>query len=169
MTLRVTTRDQNDRVVLDFHRCALLATRGPSDDGELGAVEAALPEDGLGAVVAGWDLAALRARADAPPTAAGTSLALEAGDVVSSAAELARLSLNLAFVHADEYAAGGRRLVYGGHTIAIAASHAARALPELSGSWRGTGVSTSRRWRRATRCAGRSTSSAATPSRTAAS
>jgi acyl dehydratase len=52
-------------------------------------------------------------------------------DVVSSAPELARLTLNVAQVHHDAGAAGGTRLVYGGHTIGLALSQAARALPRL--------------------------------------
>ena len=50
---------------------------------------------------------------------------------MSSAPELARLTLNVAAVHHDALAAGGDRLVYGGHTIALALSQAARALPAL--------------------------------------
>ncbi len=57
---------------------------------------------------------------------------MDAGDVVSSAPELARMTLNLAAVHHDRSAArDGRRLVYGGHTIGIAAGHVSRALPGL--------------------------------------
>ena len=41
------------------------------------------------------------------------------GDVVSSAPELARLTLNIAATHHDSRV-GGRRLVYGGHTIGLA-------------------------------------------------
>jgi acyl dehydratase len=52
------------------------------------------------------------------------------GDVVSSAPELARLTLNVAAVHHD-VTRSGRRLVYGGHTIGIAASQLSRALPNL--------------------------------------
>ena len=53
------------------------------------------------------------------------------GDVVSSAPELARLTLNVAMAHHDAQAAGGRRLVYGGHTIGLALAQAARSLPSL--------------------------------------
>jgi acyl dehydratase len=62
---------------------------------------------------------------------AGTTWEISGGDVVSSAPELARLILNLAMVHHDASAGSGRRLVYGGHTIGLAASQAARALPNL--------------------------------------
>jgi acyl dehydratase len=52
--------------------------------------------------------------------------------VVDSAPALARLSLNIAMAHLDANAAHHkRRLVYGGHTIALAAAQASRALPGL--------------------------------------
>ena len=52
--------------------------------------------------------------------------------MVDSAPALARLTLNVAMAHLDAGAAAHqRRLVYGGHTIALAAAQAARALPGL--------------------------------------
>ena len=57
---------------------------------------------------------------------------IEGRDTVTAAAELARLTLNVARAHTD--AGGsvhGRRLAYGGHTIAVAAAQATRALPNL--------------------------------------
>jgi acyl dehydratase len=149
--LRIRTLDQHERPVLDFHRCALLPLRDPA--GETGhaddlaavgagasglaalapaAAPAAAPH--LAALVDGWDLAAFRACAgDAAARAApGTTWAVAAGDVVSGAPELARLSLNVAAVHHDAGSSGsGRRLVYGGHTIGLAAAQVARALPDL--------------------------------------
>jgi len=53
------------------------------------------------------------------------------GDLVSGAPELARLTLNVAMVHHDAQAGGGRRLVYGGHTIGLALAQAVRSLPSL--------------------------------------
>lgn len=50
--------------------------------------------------------------------------------MVSSAPELARLTLNVATLHHDS-TVSGRRLVYGGHTIGVAASQLTRALPNL--------------------------------------
>ena len=52
-------------------------------------------------------------------------------DVVTSAPELARLTLNLAGVHHDSRL-GGRRLVYGGHTIGLALAQASKLLPNLA-------------------------------------
>lgn len=53
------------------------------------------------------------------------------GDVVSSAPELARLSLNIAATHHDDRVGARGRLVYGGHTIGIALAQATRALPNV--------------------------------------
>ena len=50
--------------------------------------------------------------------------------MVSSAPELARLTLNIAAIHHDSRV-GGRRLVYGGHTIGLALAQASRLLPNL--------------------------------------
>ncbi|MFA6576642.1 MAG: acyl dehydratase, partial [Nocardioides sp.] len=80
-----------------------------------------------------WDLEAWRrlVRPVEPP-AAGSVLVVSGGDMVSSAPELARLTLNVAAVHHDRAAGGGTRLVYGGHTIGLALAQAVRALPDLA-------------------------------------
>ena len=58
---------------------------------------------------------------------------VEGRETVTSAPELARLTLNVAMTHRDPAAgAHGRRLVYGGQTISIAAAAASRALPSLA-------------------------------------
>ncbi|MCK9248034.1 MAG: acyl dehydratase [Solirubrobacteraceae bacterium] len=139
VVLRITTVDQEDRPVLDFRRCAMLplspgaAPTGHADD--LDRFSGDLDGDALRAAASGFDLAAYRA---ALPTARhlggvadGTVFDVQGGDVVTSAPELARLSLNVAAVHHDAAAAGGRRLVYGGHTIGLAAAQITRALPDL--------------------------------------
>ena len=52
---------------------------------------------------------------------------------MTCAPELARLTLNVATAHTDATgSAHGRRLVYGGHTISIAAAHATRAIPAIA-------------------------------------
>ena len=52
---------------------------------------------------------------------------------MSAAPELARLTLNVAMAHTDATSSGhGRRLVYGGHTISVAAAHATRAIPAIA-------------------------------------
>jgi acyl dehydratase len=135
--LRIRTVDQEDRPVLDFSRCAMLPLRGaptgqPGD--EVGGAED-LNHDTLVAAADDLELAAFRERAPGPhfdAIAAGWDDELEGGDVVDSAPALARLTLNVAMAHLDAgRAAHGRRLVYGGHTIALAAAQASRALPGL--------------------------------------
>ncbi len=134
VALRITTVDQHDDTVLDFWRCAMLPLRdhaartGHADD----LSDVGHPVDELASATAGWQLEPLR---DALPAAlrrdlqAGARFDVVGGNVVSSAPELARLTLNVARTHHDDEA--GSRLVYGGHTIGIALSQALRALPEI--------------------------------------
>jgi acyl dehydratase len=135
--LRVRTVDQAQRPVLDFWRCAMLpladpkAETGAADD--LDAFSAELDPASLEAAVAGWRLDAYRNAVGGrrfADLAEGETWTVEGGDVVSSAPELARLTLNVATAHHDA-TGNGRRLVYGGHTIGIAASQLTRVLPEL--------------------------------------
>jgi acyl dehydratase len=134
--LRMVTVDQEGRPVLDFYRCAMLPLRRDVDTGHaddldrIGADREPVPPD---LSVAGWDLSAWRRRCGtAVALREGQQIEVVGGDVVSSAPELARLTLNIARVHHDEAAAGGRRLVYGGHTIGVALAQASRALPDMA-------------------------------------
>jgi acyl dehydratase len=137
--LRVRTVDQVDAPVLDFWRCAMLPLRDPNSRtdraDDLDAVVPQLPDGRLRSAVPPWDLRQFRRLlggvhfGDLRP---GATWRIAGGDVVSSAPELARLALNVAMAHHDHSATGsGRRLVYGGHTIALAASQSTRALPNL--------------------------------------
>lgn len=133
--LRMTTIDHVGRLVLDFHRCAMLPC-SPDGTGATGH------DDDLSQIGAGprpdvdptadWHPAAFRQRVAGPhfsPDLAGSVLH-SSGDVVSSAPELARLTLNIAATHHDSRAGG--RLVYGGHTIGLALAQATRLLPNLA-------------------------------------
>lgn len=130
--LRITTSDQVGRPVLDFWRCAMLPLRdadrptGAADD--LDAVGSSAPP-GTEAV-AEWDL--IRLPRTAPRVRSGQRLAVPGGALVSAAPELARLTGNVARVHHDAAAAGGRRLVYGGHTIGLAFGQICRSVPDLA-------------------------------------
>jgi len=130
VALRMQTIDQRDRQVLDFFRCAMLPLAGPPGTGcadDLDAIGGGA-SNGVSDSVAQWDLAAV---SDGSRPEAGESVSVFGGDVVSSAPELARLTLNIAAVHHDETSSDTGRLVYGGHTIAIALSQVARAFPDL--------------------------------------
>jgi acyl dehydratase len=136
--LRIRTRDQDGQEVLDFSRCAMVPLRDPngqtSHNDDLERIPSELDANSLPTAFAAWRLELFRRALPGPHFAemvAGTNWEISGGDVVSSAPELARLILNLAMVHHDASAGSGRRLVYGGHTIGLAASQAARALPNL--------------------------------------
>jgi len=136
--LRVTTSDQDGRPVLDFWRCAMLPLRDPMAEtghaDDLSAIGADAPPAPHEALIAGWQPELLGHRAGGPHPADlhhGQTFEVMGGDVISAAPELARLTGNIAAVHHDARAAGGERLVYGGHTIALALAQATRALPSL--------------------------------------
>jgi acyl dehydratase len=134
--LRMITIDQADRLVLDFYRCAMLPAstdwnpdEAPSDD--LSTIGADVPGPASDPA-AHWDGDVFRNKVPGPhfdPGLAGAVLR-STGDVVSSAPELARLTLNIAATHHDSRV-GGQRLVYGGHTIGLALAQASRLLPNL--------------------------------------
>jgi acyl dehydratase len=133
--LRMTTVDQEDNLVLDFYRCAMLPlSDGAADTGHADDLSG-IGTDAVRDPTAGWDADAYRARVPGPhfrdlqSGLAGTVLHSTA-DVVSSAPELARLTLNIAATHHD-WRSGGTRLVYGGHTIGLALAQACRLLPSL--------------------------------------
>jgi acyl dehydratase len=132
--LRMTTIDQADGLVLDFHRCAMLplseGAQETGHDDDLSAIgaDAPVPPDPTQT----WDADAFRTRVPGPHfdlSVKGT-VRNSTADVVTSAPELARLTLNIAATHHDSRV-GGQRLVYGGHTIGLALAQVTRALPNL--------------------------------------
>lgn len=133
--LRMTTIDQADRLVLDFHRCAMLPVRdGAADTGHaddlstIGMAATELPDPTLH-----WDAVAFRTRVPGPHFGQALAGAVfrSTADIVTGAPELARLTLNIAATHHD-FRVGGQRLVYGGHTIGLALAQATRVLPNLA-------------------------------------
>ena len=136
--LRVRTVDQKGRAVLDYWRCAMLPLRDAEGqtghNADLETIRAELDPSAIAAPVKGWDLTAFRQAAPGPhfaDLAVGTVWEVTGGDVVSSAPELARLTLNIAMAHHDAASSPAGRLVYGGHTIGLAAAQATRAIPNL--------------------------------------
>lgn len=138
--LRVTCSNDSGQHVLDFWRCPMIPLRDQKretgysdkldvipDDVDVGAVLAAAPE--------WWDLAAFRARVPGAHFAdiqEGATYSIESRDTITGAPEFARLTLNLAQTHLDAGASPyGRRLVYGGHTIAMVGAQVIRALSNI--------------------------------------
>jgi len=141
VAMRIRTTDAHGEPVLDFWRCPMIPLRDPDaqtghadDFAEIpqeldqAKVDAARPID--------WRLERLRAAVPGPhhdELEPGQAFVLEAGETVTGAPELARLTLNLATAHTDATGSShGRRLVYGGHTISVAAAHATRAIPAIA-------------------------------------
>jgi acyl dehydratase len=148
VAMRVRTTDERGRPVLDYWRCPMIPLRNPHVDtghaDDFAEIPQALdPAKVSAALPAGWQLEPLRAAAARPhfeDLMPGQTFILEAGETVTAAPELARLTLNVATAHTDATgSAHGRRLVYGGHTIAIAAAHATRAIPAIATivAWQG--------------------------------
>ena len=135
VALRVRTVDQHGRPVLDFHRAPLLPAR---EEGEAAddLDHVGEPVDAAVLVPEGWDLQPLREEALGPlfsELRESDTYVDEAAETITAAPELARLSLNLAHTHTDAGAGpGGRRLVYGGHVIGIAAARVTRMLPDVA-------------------------------------
>lgn len=136
--LRIHTTDQDDRPVLDFWRCAMLPLRDPDRDtghqDELDRIGTPFSTGQLADALAGWRLDRFRTLVPGEhfdAIEAGRTWRVAGADTVSSAPELARLTLNIAAVHHDEAAAGGRRLVYGGHPIGLALAQVCRAIPNI--------------------------------------
>lgn len=136
--LRMTTIDHVGRLVLDFHRCAMLplspGTGDTGHDDDLSEIGAE-PTPDLESPALRWDATAFRERVPGPHFSADMAglVLRSSADVVTSAPELARLTLNIAAVHHDFRDTGNRaRLVYGGHTIGLALAQATRLLPNLA-------------------------------------
>jgi len=148
VAMRILTVTADGERVLDFWRCPMIPLR--DTDVETGHADdfAHMPQalDAVrvrAAVPSGWRLDRLRSAAPGPYHAdltPGQEFLVEAGETVTSGPELARLTLNVATAHTDATtSAYDRRLVYGGHTISVAAAHATRAIPALGTivAWQG--------------------------------
>ena len=132
--LRITTRDQEGRLVLDFWRCAMLPLSDPDvrtgHDDDLASVGREPDLCSLISSLSGWELDQWPVL-EGPEVVPGAAWDLRAGDVVTSAPELARMTLNLAHVHHDRFSQPAGRLVYGGHTIGLALGQVSKVLPQL--------------------------------------
>lgn len=144
--LEIATTNQRGETVLKFWRCPMVACRDPNANtghaDSLDAIPAEISDADLIAAVPAWDYAAFRKLPGlhGKDIAAGQRFIVEARDSVSSAPEIARLTLNMAMTHFDAAASAyGTRLVFGGHAIAIASAQILRALPNIVTllAWRG--------------------------------
>ena len=142
VALEMETRNQHDEVVLRYWRCPMIPTRDPDADTGLSDDFDWMPnsfdDDDLGkAMPADWQLAPLRSTITGLKPLnldIGTEYEIAGKDTVTSAPELVRLTLNIAYAHSDASRSYlGKRLVYGGHTIALAHQALTRAFPAMIG------------------------------------
>ena len=124
------TTTADDEVVLEYQRCALLPCRGdhpPDHTDDLGPSASELdPATYLHAVPAHWNLDALDQHDE---WELGAQRVDPLRDVVDGATALVRLSHNLAAAHRDtDRSPYDVRLVYGGHTVALAQTSLDRTL-----------------------------------------
>jgi len=133
VTTAGTSLDEVDPV-LDYQRCPLIRLRGDTLPGHGDDLGTAGTEVDLDAAVAfvpeGWNLEPLGA-----PTEweIGETRDDQLRDVVDGATALVRLTHNLAAVHRDAEASPyPQRLVYGGHTVALAQASLSRLIPDIA-------------------------------------
>jgi acyl dehydratase len=141
VAMRVRTMDEHGQPVLEFWRCPMIPLRDPEAQtghrDDFADIPEDLDQDKIGAArPTSWRLDRLRAAVPGPyyeDLEPGRRFVVEAGETVTGAPELARLTLNVATAHTDATrSAHGRRLVYGGHTISVAAAHTTRAIPAIA-------------------------------------
>ena len=133
--LEIHTVNQKGETVLLFWRCPMVPCKDPKADtglaDDLGVMPEFIREEDMLASVPDWDLSALPVEKVAFD--AGQVISVEARDTITMAPELVRMTLNMAMTHTDvARSVYSKRLVYGGHTISMAASQLARVLPSLA-------------------------------------
>jgi acyl dehydratase len=138
--LEIHVDNQRSETVLHFWRCAMIPCRDPNAVTGASDSFAAIPaeldmEQVVAAVPIEWRLDHFRSGFSGEhfeELTEGSRYFVEGRDSVTSAPELARLTLNLAKAHTDAASSPyGKRLVYGGHTISMASAQIAHALPNL--------------------------------------
>jgi len=139
VALEIHVKNQRGETVLFFWRCPMIPCRNP--EAETGHNDSfdIMPElidiESLKEAVPTWDLNAFRTKSPEhhfENLPLNQLLTVEARDTVTLAPELVRMTLNMAMTHTDATrSVYGKRLVYGGHTISIAAAQLSRLLPNM--------------------------------------
>lgn len=138
LEMRMTNQHQEE--LMHFWRCPMISCRDPQIQtghaDSFDVIPAEISWEALASSVpSNWDLAAFREATSGEhfhQIETNTRYRIHSRDTVTTAPELVRATLNMAMVHVDAHASNyGKRLVYGGHTIAMAAAQILRALPNV--------------------------------------
>lgn len=133
VALEIHTTNQRGETVLKFWRCPMIPCKDPNADtghqDSFDMMPEVISDQQLQAAIPEWQYQNLP-RAELPEV--GEATKLEFRDSVTLAPELVRLTQNLAMTHTDaSRSVYGKRLVYGGHTISMAAAQLSRGIPNL--------------------------------------
>ncbi len=139
VALQMHVTNQHDETVMLFWRCPMLPCRDPeAETGQADSFEsmpASISDQDLLNQLPAWSLDSfshLAKGAKFTDFDVGGVFDIEAADTVTCAPELVRMTLNMAMTHTDATrSVYGKRLVYGGHTIAIASAQITRLIPNL--------------------------------------
>ncbi|MBT5203619.1 MAG: acyl dehydratase [Gammaproteobacteria bacterium] len=139
VALQMHVTNQHDQTVMLFWRCPMLPCRDPEAEtrqaDSFESMPASISDQELLKHLPDWSLDHFGRLAKGTKFAdfeIGTIIDIEAADTVTCAPELVRMTLNMAMTHTDaSRSVYGKRLVYGGHTIAVASSQITRLIPNL--------------------------------------
>ena len=139
VALEMHVRNQRDETVLLFWRCPMIPCRDPDattgHDDSFALMAEDISYDQLSASIIDWDLETFRSKVSGAHFSnlkLDEKRVVESQDTVTMAPEMVRMTLNLAMTHTDATrSVYGKRLVYGGHTISMAAAQLTRVLPNM--------------------------------------
>ena len=140
VVLEMHVENQHGETVLHFWRCPMIPCLDPNavtgHDDSFETIPTELNASQLtSAVPSDWRLDLFKEQlpgAHFEDIREDTQYVVRNRDTVTGAPELVRMTLNMAAAHTDAGASPyGKRLVYGGHTISIAAAQLSRAFPNL--------------------------------------
>jgi 2-methylfumaryl-CoA hydratase len=139
VALEMHVKNQHGETVLLFWRCPMIPCRDPKAEtghnDSFDIMPELVPLETLKGAVPNWDLNTFQTTNSAHQfknLPLNQLLTVEARDTVTLAPELVRMTLNMAMTHTDATrSVYGKRLVYGGHTISMAAAQLSRILPNM--------------------------------------
>lgn len=137
VALEIHVLNQKEETVLLFWRCPMIPCRDAlaltHKDDDFSFIPDSLGD--LDDLIPQWDLQAYRnlfRGGHGETIEPGCEYLVESRDTITLAPELVRMTLNMAMTHTDaDSSVYGKRLVYGGHTISMAAAQMTRALPNM--------------------------------------